>query len=127
MINIKYGGENHRIGTKSLKSAFGADVSPIVVIGADVAHPSPTARDGCPSVASVVASEDYNFMRYNGSMRLQAGRQEKIEDMYYMVKERLSAWRNKNKFLPRNILFYRDGVSESQFGLCKTHEANAIR
>lgn len=80
-INIKFRGENHRIRTTLLISAFGLGILPVVVMGADVAHPSPTARDGCPSIASVVATANYHFMRYKGSMRLQAGRQEKIEDM----------------------------------------------
>ena len=135
-INMKFNGENHRLDLDLLNSAISnKDRKRTIVMGADVAHPSPGARDGCPSVASVVGSVDENFMRYQGSMRLQVSRQEKIEDMYSMVKELLSTWRENNgnnhegepKVLPTNILFYRDGVSESQFNICEEHEMNEIR
>jgi hypothetical protein len=37
--------------------------------------------------------------------------------MVEMVTERLNAWVAKNRKLPRNILMYRDGVSQSQYAL----------
>jgi hypothetical protein len=61
-------------------------------------------------------------------MRLQAGGQEEIEDMYDMVKERLRAWSDNNKGrLPDHVLFYRDGKSESMFTACEQHEVAAVR
>jgi hypothetical protein len=45
-----------------------------------------------------------------------------------MVKERLRAWRKANEGrLPANMLFYRDGISESQFAECKAVEIKAIQ
>lgn len=45
-----------------------------------------------------------------------------------MVEERLKAWQSKNGgHLPKNIIFYRDGVSESQFQMCKDNEIPAIK
>jgi hypothetical protein len=50
-----------------------------------------------------------------------------------MVKERLKEWKTTNKdrtdddILPTSILFYRDGVSESQFKICIEHEVPQIR
>lgn len=44
-----------------------------------------------------------------------------------MLKERLELYKKKNKGeLPLNILFYRDGVSESQFGMVLTQELPQI-
>jgi eukaryotic translation initiation factor 2C len=68
------------------------------------------------------------MMNYPGSMRLQAGGQEEIDDMYGMVKERLRAWSKNNKgALPGHVLFYRDGLSESQFRACEEHEIAAVK
>jgi eukaryotic translation initiation factor 2C len=44
--------------------------------------------------------------------------------MCSMIKERIQAWskwENKDK-LPSQIIFYRDGVSESQFKICQQRE-----
>lgn len=38
---------------------------------------------------------------------------EDIKDVESMVAERIKAWYNVNKCLPNNILYYRDGVSDS--------------
>lgn len=48
--------------------------------------------------------------------------------MCSMVEERISAWRDENDGnLPAAILFYRDGVSESQFRMCEIEEVGQIR
>lgn len=44
-----------------------------------------------------------------------------------MVQERVEAWHSNNKTLPAKIIFYRDGVSESQFEKIKTLEFHQIR
>lgn len=43
-----------------------------------------------------------------------------------MIVERLQCWRAKNKALPEHILFYRDGVSESQYGMVRETELSQI-
>jgi eukaryotic translation initiation factor 2C len=52
------------------------------------------------------------------------------DHMRSMVKERLEAWKvkgcNKGQ-LPTNILFYRDGLSESQFASCERSEIKEIK
>jgi hypothetical protein len=131
--NIKGGGDNHHIedafaplfeqveqnagdqeGAQALPTAnLSCDT---IVLGADVAHPLKTAAPGCPSIASVVGSVDNNFVKFPGSMRLQSGRKETIDKLWDMVKERLIDWADEhNGQLPKRILFYRDGVSESQY------------
>lgn len=44
-----------------------------------------------------------------------------------MVKERLQAWKSDKKKLPSRMLFYRDGISESQFQECKDLEITAVK
>ena len=44
-----------------------------------------------------------------------------------MIKERLVAFYEENKCLPKDILFYRDGVSESQYGMVKVEELRLIK
>ena len=43
-----------------------------------------------------------------------------------MIHERLVAYRNSTQRLPEHILFYRDGVSESQYGMVKLRELPLI-
>lgn len=50
-----------------------------------------------------------------------------IEELGAMVKERLRAWSAQNDgTLPTDMLFYRDGISESQFDKCKKKEIPQI-
>ena len=126
-INLKYGGENHHLSGLD-NFLLSRKRQRTLVMGADVWHPGIGSREGCPSVASVVGSVNGNLMSYRGAMRLQAGRQERIEDLEGMTIELLKAWRHYNdNRLPENILFYRDGVSEAQFSECEKYEIPAIK
>ncbi|KAF2740119.1 stem cell self-renewal protein Piwi, partial [Polyplosphaeria fusca] len=127
-FNIKAGGLNHKL-VDGVLDQYLPKRNTTVIFGADVTHPPAGSMVGYPSIACVVGSVDNNFQNYPGSMRLQAGRQERIEDLNEMVEERLEAWyahRGRKPF-PTSILFYRDGISESQFAECKEKEVAAIR
>jgi hypothetical protein len=53
---------------------------------------------------------------------------QEIKDIRGMVRERLDAWQSENGgALPNNMVFYRDGISESQFADCEKNEVAAIR
>ncbi|KAA8564202.1 hypothetical protein EYC84_011148 [Monilinia fructicola] len=132
-INLKLKGVSHHVTVP----CCGADES-TMIIGADVTHPSPeNAAKGCPSIAAVVATNDDINNLYLGSARLQKGKQEasKFSNLKGMVHERLAAWYRKHKAmnvkpekkLPANIIFYRDGVSESQFGMVRSEEMPQIK
>jgi hypothetical protein len=45
-----------------------------------------------------------------------------VTDLTAMLKSRLDLWRDRKKFLPENILVYRDGVSEEQYQVRKDTE-----
>lgn len=49
-----------------------------------------------------------------------------IRDVQSMVVERLRAWKLKNGRLPKNILYYRDGISGGQYDSVKSVEVAAI-
>ncbi|KAF4546277.1 Protein argonaute 1-like [Lasiodiplodia theobromae] len=132
-VNMKLGGTNHLVKNLT-EGGFGASVlQNTMILGADVTHPSPGSVEGTPSVAAVVGSVDAGFTKFLGSMRRQAPRGEKqseemIQEMKEMVKERLQAYKKRNKErYPDNIMYYRDGVSDSQYASVKRNELKAIR
>ncbi|PSN59424.1 Piwi-domain-containing protein, partial [Corynespora cassiicola Philippines] len=130
-LNMKMGGINYHVSPTKLGAVLGADrKTRTIILGADVTHPGAGSKLGMPSIVCLVGSVDASFMKYLGSMRLQAGGQEHIENchMESMVEERVRAWKenNQNTF-PTSLVFYRDGVSESQFERCLEEETIAIR
>lgn len=111
-LNQKLGGINHQIKLDDLKPL---DASTIV-FGIDVTHPSPGSAASSPSIAGVVASADAHFSQYPASMRTQKGRQEMVSDLKEMIIERFRLWQARNAGgLPKKVIVYRDGVSESQY------------
>ncbi|CAK1358809.1 unnamed protein product [Cercospora beticola] len=119
-FNVKAGGNNHTLLDGELEHMHPGGVT--MYVGADVTHPGPGSIAHCPSVAAVVASDGRSPVNYPGSLRLQRCRQESIEDMESMMMDRLETWHAKNNSVPTNVLFYRDGVSESQFAMVKNTE-----
>ncbi|KAI9764057.1 MAG: hypothetical protein M1835_007658 [Candelina submexicana] len=145
-INLKLNGTAHALPKTFYSNLFQGDRVDTMIVGADVTHPSRQSIDNCPSIAGVVASIDELFSNYPGSLRLQESKKEvrpesyRIQRYHYadrihqmitelrsMIAERLTAWYKRNsRRLPNNILFYRDGVSESQFTHVKNHELPQI-
>ncbi|KAI9875312.1 MAG: hypothetical protein M1830_008638 [Pleopsidium flavum] len=123
-VNIKLGGTNHTLQPGLFGPKLIDNGTPhAIIIGADVTHPDSHSTEGTPSIAAVVGSIDSTFGRYPGSMRLQTSKQEFISELRVMVFERLQAWvKAGNVKLPRSILFYRDGVSEGQYGSTRLKE-----
>lgn len=142
-FNLKTTGDNQRLAPVDLKDVLDSKTKPktggvplkqgpsackTIILGADVAHPTASAVPGCPSIASVVGTVDDNYVRFLGSMRLQRGRQEYIADLEDMVKERLLDWASKHgNQLPKAVVFYRDGVSESQYEVVRSMEIPKIK
>lgn len=124
-FNAKALGRNHVLGDSALKLLYHEGST--MVMGADVTHPGPGSVTHCPSIAAVVASTDRFAVNYPGSLRLQTSKQEVIADLAEMVEERLGVWHDGNSKLPSNILFYRDGVSESQFAAVRDDELVKIQ
>lgn len=100
---------------------------PVMFMGADVTHPHPL-DDFSPSVAAVVGSMNWPAAnKYVSRMRSQTHRQEIIQDLASMVGELLDDFLQEITQLPKRIIFFRDGVSETQFNKVLKEELQAIR
>ncbi|KAG8926525.1 hypothetical protein FRC02_008842 [Tulasnella sp. 418] len=121
-INSKLGGENwvaHADSVALLKRA------PTLVMGADVSHPAPGSTG--PSVAAVVCSVSGPCTQYTAECRVQDAREETIIDLAEMVKTLI--YRTPQSWGPniKQILFFRDGLSEGQFDAVMGYERDAIK
>ncbi|XP_049274037.1 protein argonaute-1 isoform X2 [Rhipicephalus sanguineus] len=126
-INAKMGGTNNSLLSQEKPSLFR---TPVIVIGADVSHPSPGDRVR-PSIAACVGSLDATPSKFHSSIRIQMeqdkGNVDIIRELKEMVKELLRAFYRATRQKPQRIVFYRDGVSESQFLEVRNREVSAIR
>ncbi|KAI5077233.1 hypothetical protein GOP47_0007057 [Adiantum capillus-veneris] len=125
-INVKVGGYNSLLALE--KSAKLPKISsvPTVIFGLDVSHGPPGFSDS-PSIAAVVASQEWPyFSRYSVRMRAQSRKVEMIAGLYDesggMIVELLKDFYGTCNKLPgqtdrrpKQIIIFRDGVSESQF------------
>ncbi|OQV02142.1 Piwi domain-containing protein isoform 1 [Cladophialophora immunda] len=115
-----------------------------MIIGIDVAHGG-GPRKHCPSVAAVVGSVNAEFSQWPASLLAnpcstkdyeEKEANEKILDLDIPVYERLLDYYERNHGkdsagrkgtgVPEQIIVYRDGVSESQFAMCKGYEYGKI-
>ncbi|XP_031487467.1 protein argonaute 1B-like isoform X1 [Nymphaea colorata] len=134
-INVKVGGRNTVLVDALQRRLPIVTDDPTIIFGADVTHPSP-GEDSSPSIAAVVASQDWpQIAKYRGLFSAQAHRREIIDDLYNvsekgaggMIRELLISFRRETGHKPGRILFYRDGVSEGQFAEVLLEEMQAIR
>lgn len=128
-INAKLGGINHfstyndpTVGP-SFKQLF---VEPVLVMGADVNHP-PAHDKSTPSLVAVVGSLDRNATKYALEVRHQEHRKEMIVDMKNVTVNLMKQFRNKTGSVPKRIIMFRDGVSESQFVQMLRNEMRDMR
>lgn len=107
-----------------------------MVMGIDVTHPGPGAREGAPSIAALVGSVNDDFSQYPAVLMINPRRpddpdpkaaQEKVLCLRQMAGIAIERWmlRHNNK-LPSRLIIYRDGLSESQFSMCQNEEIPLI-
>lgn len=121
-INVKLGGMNCYLGNAQLP--FVAE-KPTIIFGADITHPAP-GDNAKPSIAAIVASMDAQCSRYAAAIRVQKGRSEGIRDLTGAAVELLRTFYQFCGSKPQRVLFYRDGVSEGQFGEIARTEVEAL-
>ncbi|PKY63300.1 hypothetical protein RhiirA4_532215, partial [Rhizophagus irregularis] len=110
-MNVKLGGENSFLIPKHIQ--FLTD-EPTILMGTGVTHPSPGDNEGLSYVA-LCGSVNVKASRYAVSTRFQRGHTELIVDLANMVKESLKTFYQTCGLKPKKILFYRNGISKSQF------------
>lgn len=138
--NLKLGGINHQ-----LEDSVGLiKAGDTMLVGYDVTHPtgmpekkssgkkSKTADDteaGMPSIVGLVASVDKNVNQWPAAAWVHGSRQEVCEDgqLQMAFGSRLDLWKKTNGAFPKNIIIYRDGVSEGQFQQVLERELPSIR
>lgn len=121
-VNAKLGGVNWTVNPTEIEKKN------TMVIGCDVTHPGIGNLDS-PSISAIVATQGSKLSDgYNTVMRNQERRVEIVSGLEGIVKELVMKF-NKGKTggHPSNILFFRDGVGESQFYPVFQNEIDAIR
>lgn len=121
-VNAKLNGTNHKFADIS---KLPVQKLPIMVIGADVTHPSPD-QTRIPSVVGVAVSFDIQTYRYRMCWRLQSPKQEMIQDLDGILEEQIRLFETMHKRCPSVIFYYRDGVSDGQFQEVLKVELNAM-
>ena len=94
-------------------------------IGVDVSHADQGSSH--PSHAAVVGSLDGRCSQYVTHLSTQKGRTEMVYEMEDAMESIIRAFKAKNGDIPRHIIVYRDGVSDSQFQTILDNELPAIK
>ncbi|KAK5819340.1 hypothetical protein F383_20383 [Gossypium arboreum] len=125
-INSKLGGINSLLEIEKPSILPLLKDTPTLILGMDVSHGSP-GRSDVPSIAAVVGSLHWPLIsRYRASVRTQSPKMEMIEALYKpspdgkvddgIIRELLvDFYKTSGNRKPKQIIVFRDGVSESQF------------
>ena len=126
-INYKIGGRSQILHHGQLPRVFAGAmrVPNTMVIAADVCQRSVKDNLMLP-LAAVVGSYDTCFSKYAVSVSAQSSTTEVITNLDEMVSNLLKFFQLKNSCLPRNILFYRNCISNNQIDEIKNEELPLI-
>ncbi|KAK8591931.1 hypothetical protein V6N13_062525 [Hibiscus sabdariffa] len=117
-INSKLGGINSLLEIERPSNLPLIKDTPTLILGMDVSHGSP-GRSDVPSIAAVVGSLHWPLIsRYRASVRTQSPKMEMIEALYKPSPDGKvddGIIRTSGSRKPKQIIVFRDGVSESQF------------
>ncbi|KAJ2396749.1 hypothetical protein GGI23_003787 [Coemansia sp. RSA 2559] len=121
-INVKLGGSTVALAANDSVAALN-DKEPTLVISADVSH---TTEAQCMSVAAIVGSLDLQALRFQGTVVQHPKRMEYIENFDVIVRQCLRLFYRSSGKKPTRIVYYRDGVNDSQMRCVKDLELRAI-
>ncbi|XP_010509947.1 PREDICTED: protein argonaute 6-like [Camelina sativa] len=137
-INSKLGGINSLLGIEYSYNIPLINKIPTLILGMDVSH-GPPGRADVPSVAAVVGSKSWPLIsRYRAAVRTQSPRLEMIDSLFQPIEntERgdngimnelfVEFYRTSRARKPKQIIIFRDGVSESQFNQVLNIEVDQI-
>ena len=124
-VNVKRGGINAFVADPLFRQ------SRWMLMGADTSHPSPAQLrmdPPPPTYAAVTASYDQNCCSYTAVGTAQFSKEQLISDFEHLAKELLNRYSAKNRGgYPQRILFYRDGLGESQFNAIMAEEVQGLK
>ncbi|KAJ1726204.1 hypothetical protein LPJ61_005350 [Coemansia biformis] len=123
-INVKLGGTTQSLPTAHLQRLLHRKCT--LFLGCDVTHPAP-GEQFRPSIASVVGSTDFMGLRYAATLIQLPSRQELVSRLQEAVVRHLKLYYKGTKQKPDHIIFYRDGVSETQFNQVRDRELIEIQ
>jgi len=92
----------------------------LMVVGIDVYHDKSHKRG---SIAGVVASVNQTLSRYYSTVAIQKSGQEIIDALKVSFLEALVQYYEINNKWPKDIVVFRDGVSDGQMDVVEKHEA----
>ncbi|KAF3196854.1 hypothetical protein TWF679_004051 [Orbilia oligospora] len=123
-VNLKCGGINHSTQSDRVLQRIFPELenNTVMLLGADVSH---SGRRDLPSISAIVGSYEPSHSRLYSEVAYQKN-QEMIENMAEGVRSHLDRFHDKHKTLPRFIVMFRDGVSESQYRQVLDREVVAI-
>ncbi|KAJ3013285.1 UNVERIFIED_CONTAM: argonaute 1 [Siphonaria sp. JEL0065] len=125
-VNAKCGGVNIIVDLAKQLNSLGKLI-PTMIMGADVTHP-PAGAQGGVSIASLVGSMDAKFVEYRAAIKVQGPREEIISDLNGMAIELVKLFQTRAKGrLPDRVIFFRDGVSEGQYGEVALQEVQNLK
>ncbi|KAL6600540.1 hypothetical protein ACP70R_045340 [Stipagrostis hirtigluma subsp. patula] len=135
-INAKLGGMNSKLALEHRQMIPVVTQIPTLILGMDVSHGSPGRAD-IPSIAAVVGSRCWPLIsRYRASVRTQSPKVEMIDSLFKplddgkddgIIRELLlDFYQTSQQRKPKQIIIFRDGVSESQFSQVLNVELNQI-
>lgn len=95
----------------------------LMVVGIDVYHDSPKNKR---SIGAFVASTNHTFTRWFSRVCFQQPNQELIDGLKVCLISALTKYHELNHSLPRHIVVFRDGVSDSQLSVVSGHEVEQL-
>ncbi|KAJ2378251.1 hypothetical protein H4S02_007419 [Coemansia sp. RSA 2611] len=119
-MNVKLGGFTGDLHSGDLP---GMQEHATMIIAADVNH---TTEAGGMSVAAIMSSTDARGGRFAGTVLQHPQRMEYIENFDVVIRQALRLFHQSTGLKPARIVYYRDGVNDSQMGDVKQIELDAI-
>lgn len=130
-VNAKLGGTTCRIPKEGNATRPAFFEAPTMVIGVDVSHGTTNLKgDLEPSMAAMSVSWDRDAAKYASFCQTNGYRTEIISPlkMQGMFNDALTKWREAlNCRMPEHVYYFRDGVSEGEFGQVMDFEVSEIR
>ncbi|KAI6174172.1 Dolichyl-diphosphooligosaccharide--protein glycosyltransferase subunit 1 [Aphelenchoides besseyi] len=124
-LNNKVGGCNAYVDVKNW-SMFTNPHDPTLFVGIDVTH-STQGEDYANSVAALVTNLDFNATKYGTTLRILPPKCEQVNAIGEMLIHQIKLFVMKNRCLPKHIVVFRDGVSDSQFDMVKNIELGSMK